>query len=77
MENYIFKIFSTSKSKNSSKLHQIFKELVKNDVCLFLLLFIASETLVDDLDTFFAHKNQATPPSLSENGSLKLPKKKS
>ena len=76
MKNYIFKIFSTSKSKNSSKLHQKL-ELVKNDVCLFLLLFIASETLVDDLDTFFAHKNQATPPSLSENGSLKLPKKKS
>ena len=76
MKNYIFKIFSTSKSKNSSKLHQKLK-LVKNDVCLFLLLFTPSETLGDDLDTFFAHKNQATPPSLSENGSLKLPKKKS
>ena len=38
-------------------------------------LFIASQTWYDDLDTFFAHENQATPPSLSENGSLMSPKK--
>ena len=30
-----------------------------------------------DLDTLFAHEIQATPPSLSENGSLKLPNEKS
>ena len=29
-----------------------------------------------DLDTFLAHENQATPPSLSQNWSLKVPKKK-
>ena len=40
-------------------------------------LFIASQTRDGDLDTFFADENQATPSSLLENGSLKLPKKKS
>ena len=50
---------------------------MKNIVGLFSRLFIACQTRNGDLDTFFPHENQATPPSLLENGSLKLPKKKS
>ena len=74
--NNKFEIFSISKSKILSKLHQKLK-LVKNDVGLFSCLYIDSQTQDGELDTFFDHENQTTPPSLSENGSLKLPKKKS
>ena len=49
---------------------------MKNNVGFFSRLSIACQTINSDLDTFFAYENQATPPSLSENGSLKLPKKK-
>ena len=76
MKNNIFEIFSTSKPKNYSKLLQKLK-LVKNNVSIFSRLFIASQTRDGNLDTCFAQENQATPPSLSENGSLKLLKKKS
>ena len=76
MKNEKFEIFSISKSKNSLKLHQKLK-LVKNNVGLFSRLFAASQTWDGDFDTFFVLKNQAAPPLLSENGSLKLPKKKS
>ena len=76
IENNKFQVFSTSKSKTLLKLHQKLK-LVKNVVGLFSRLFIDSQTRDGDLDTFFALENQATPPPLSENGSLKLPKKKS
>ena len=70
-----FHIFTKPK-KDLSKTQKQLKSM-KNNVGLFSRLFIACQTRNDDLDTFFAHENQATPPSLSENGSLKLPKKKS
>ena len=74
-KNNKFEIFSTSKSKNPSKLHKKLK-LVKNNVGLFSYLSITFQTWDGELDVFFAHENQATLPSLSENGLLKLLKKK-
>ena len=50
---------------------------VKNNVDLFSRLFISCQTRNGDLDTFFSTENQPTPPSLAENGTLRLPKKKS
>ena len=58
MKNIILEIFSISVSKNSSKLHQKLK-LVKNDIGLFSRLFTASQTRDGDLNTLFAHENQA------------------
>ena len=51
--------------------------MTKSNVGLFSRLFIACQTRDGDLETFFAHENQPNLPSLSENGTLKLPKKKS
>ena len=76
IKNNKFEIFLTFKLKNPSKLHQKLK-LVKNNVGLFSRLLIDNQTPDGDLDTFFAHENKAIPPSLSQNWSLKLPKKKS
>ena len=70
-----FHIFTKPK-KDLSKTQKPLK-LMKNNIGLFSRLFIACQTRNGDLDTFFAHENQESPPSLWENGSLKLPKKKS
>ena len=66
IKNNKFEIFLTFKLKNPSKLHQKLK-LVKNNVGLFSRLLIDNQTRDGDLDTFFAHENQAIPPSLSQN----------
>ena len=58
MKNEKIEIFSISKSKNFSKLHQKLK-LVKNNVGLFSRLFTVSQTRDGDIDTVFAHENQA------------------
>ena len=44
---------------------------LKNDCSLFSRLYIACQTRDGDLDTFFAHENQATPPSLSLGGKIR------
>ena len=56
IKNNKCEIFSTSKSKTPSKLHQNLK-VVKNDVGLFSRLFIDSQTRDGDLHTFFAHES--------------------
>ena len=66
VKNNKFEMFSTSKSKNPSKLHQKLK-LVKNNVGLLSCHFIVSQARNGDLDTFLAQENQETSPSLSEN----------
>ena len=74
IKNDIIEIFLISRSKSSSKLHQKLK-LAKNKLGLFSCFFITSQTRNGDLNTFFDHENQATPPLISENWSRKLPKK--
>ena len=44
---------------------------LKNDCSLFSRLYIASQTRNGDLDEFFSHENQACPPVLSKNGSIR------
>ena len=44
---------------------------LKNDCNLFSRLYISCQTRDGDLDTFFAHENQGTPPSLSIGGKLR------
>ena len=45
---------------------------LKNDCNLFSRLYIACQTRDGDLDTFFTHENQSTPPSLSLGGKIRL-----
>ena len=47
------------------------------DCALFSKLFISCQTRNEDLHEFFCHENQGCPPSLSHNGELLLPSKKS
>lgn len=50
---------------------------MKSDCSLFSRLFIACQTRNGDLDEFFRYENQGSPPSLSEEGNLRLPRQKS
>ena len=50
---------------------------MKRDCSLFSRLYIACQTRDGNLDDFFKHENQGCPPSLSDQGHLRLPTKKS
>ena len=45
---------------------------VKNDCALFSRLYIGCQTRNGNIDEFFSHENQATPPALSEGNSLRF-----
>jgi len=45
---------------------------LQNDCNLFSRLFISCQTRSGDLDAFFSHENQATPPSLSTGGEIRF-----
>ena len=45
---------------------------LKNDCNLFSRLYIACQTRLGDLETFFMHENQAAPPSLPLGGKLRI-----
>ena len=45
---------------------------LKSDCSLFSSLYISCQTRDGNLDDFFAHENQACPPSLSNMGKLQL-----
>ncbi|XP_063543982.1 uncharacterized protein LOC134754187 isoform X2 [Cydia strobilella] len=63
--------FSTSSKKSDSKTKAKLVGL-KNDCSLFSKLYIATcEHRTGSLDSFFAHENQATPPSLSVMGKMR------
>ena len=50
---------------------------LKNDFSLFSRLYIASQVRIGSLDEFFKHENQACPPSIAEDGHLRIPQQKS
>lgn len=50
---------------------------MKWDCFLFSRLYISCQTRYGDLGEFFKHESQSSPPSLSDQGNLRLPKKKS
>ena len=67
-------VFSTNmKSISESKARKQIKSL-KDDVSLFSRLFIACQAREGDLEEFFSHENQVSPPSLSVSGKLRLGK---
>jgi len=43
---------------------------LKNDRALFSRLYFASQTREGDVDEFFRHENQSTPPSLATVGQM-------
>lgn len=49
---------------------------MKRGCALFSRLYISCQTRNGDLDEFFKHENQGCPPSLPDQGNLRLPKKK-
>ena len=66
-----FPLFSRQAVRNKSLTkHQL--SSIKSDCSLFSSLFISCQTRQGDLDEFFAHENQACPPSLSNMGKLRL-----
>jgi hypothetical protein len=62
-------LFSRPPVKEKSKLQNKVMAL-KHDRTLFSRLYIACQTRDGNLADFFKHENQASPPSLSENGKL-------
>ena len=66
--------FSTPHKKTSKAQQQL--SSMKSDCSLFSRLFIACQTRNGDLDEFFRHENQACPPSISDQGHLRLPRQK-
>ena len=50
---------------------------LRSDRTLFSHLYIASKYRDGDLDDFFSHENHPWPPSISDNGKIRLPNKKS
>ena len=65
------KLFGSATKKNVSKGKQQLPSL-KSDVGLFSWLYIGCQTRDGNLEEFFRHENQATPPSLSDGGNLHL-----
>lgn len=69
-------IFKCPKARKVSKKDAQLKA-ARSDAALFSKLFIACQNRDADLQQFFAHENQAAPPSLSDNGNLRPAKNKS
>ncbi|KAL8576333.1 hypothetical protein ACOMHN_006256 [Nucella lapillus] len=63
------KVFSTSTPRTQSKGQQQLAS-VKNDRELFARMYIGCRTRDGNLEEFFRHQNQASPPALSDGGSL-------
>ena len=64
-------LFSNPSAKSHPTKQKIQLMSIKNDYNLFSRLYISCQTRDGDLDTFFAHENQSTPPSLSACGKLR------
>eukprot|EP00794_Sanderia_malayensis_P011698 gene11698-12917_t len=56
--------------KVQTKQHQLVTSL-KNDVALFSRLFIACQNRDGNIEEFFRHENQSSPPSISQNNELR------
>jgi len=69
-------LFKRQSLKAPSKTAQKVANL-RSDCTLFSHLYIASKYRDGDLHDFFSHENHPWPPSISENGKLRLPSKKS
>ena len=66
-----FPLFSRPPFREKSRAkHQL--SYLKSDCSLFSSLYISCQTCDGNLDDFFAHENQACPPSLSNMGKLRI-----
>ena len=65
------KLFGCATKRKASKTKQQLTSL-KYDVGLFSRLYISCQTRDGNLEEFFRHENQASPPSLSDDGKLHL-----
>ena len=70
------RVFNEPPSNVASKTKQQLSS-ARNDCLLFSRLYISCQTREGNLDEFFQHENQSCPPSLSQDGKLRLPQKKS
>ena len=68
-------LFSKPAPKQSKASQQV--SSLKSNCALFARLYISCQSRDGDLDEFFKHENQGCPPSLSNLGKLRLPRKKS
>lgn len=59
-----------AKSKAAGKM-----SLLKSDIALFSHLYVVLQHRTSDMSTFFRHENHPFPPSLSDDGKLRLGKK--
>lgn len=64
-------LFSRLTAPKSSSKQKLKVAALKQDCNLFSRLYISCQTREGDLENFFAHENQATPPSLSHGGKLR------
>lgn len=69
-------LFSKSNGRSLSNQQKKISFLQKN-VSIFSQLYIAMQTRDGDMDDFFAHEVQPFPPSLSDDGNIRLPSAKS
>ena len=58
-------------SKSSTSKEKMKLKSVKTDCQLFWKLYIGCQSKDDDLDDFFSHENQGSPPSLSDCGRIR------
>lgn len=65
-----FPLFSSQPTRKVSKEEQQIASL-KQDCSLFSKLYVSCQVRDGDIDEFFRHENQSSPPSLSQGGKLR------
>ncbi|MEW8543564.1 MAG: hypothetical protein AB2693_08500, partial [Candidatus Thiodiazotropha sp.] len=68
-KNNISLFKKTTQTKHSRTTHEI--KSLKNNCELFSRMYISCQSRDGDLDEFFRHENQGTPPALSDMGELR------
>ena len=69
-------VFAKPQKRSTSKQEKMITFLQKN-VTIFSQMYIALQTRDGDMDDFFAHEVQPYPPSISDDGNIRLPTAKS
>jgi hypothetical protein len=67
-----FPLFSYKPQSKNCSSGKLKINALKTDCEIFSRLYVACQNRDGDLDNFFRHENQAFPPSLSQNGSLRF-----
>ena len=73
--NHIPLFCSANKFQGKRKPSQL--ATAKEDINLFSRMYVACQNRDGDMETFFSHENHAWPPSLAENGIMRLAESKS